>query len=76
MKATVEVLYHFECDYCGGEWTTYNRCPGEVAICPHCEAINIVEGLLTIMGTEILGVGLIGKPRRQQPASFDVSELD
>jgi len=76
MKPTVEIIYSYECDYCGEEWTTYNRCPGEVVTCPHCEAINIVEGLLTVLGTEVLGVAWVGKPKRQQPLEFDVSELD
>jgi hypothetical protein len=76
MKPTVEIIYTFECDYCGDEWATYNRQPGTAIVCPHCEAINIVEGLQTILGTAIAGVAWVGKPQKQAPLRFDVSELD
>ena len=35
IKYSVETLYHFNCDDCGGYWSLSDSLP-EIITCPHC----------------------------------------
>ncbi len=61
MKASLEILAHFNCESCSKWWSIGDNVPrlGGVLHCPHCGFKNTVEAIVNGKGMQVEGVAWI-----------------